>query len=165
MLLLEPVFPVLSLATCKPLHVHCSSVIPSAITAMLSPHRGIRYVPTMHPHPNTIAISDLDDQLLLRRTAPDDYVVEVAHTTKGRLPVGRIMRVMRASQRIAWSWSLVGPYAAEAKVTTIGEAADREEAKVALRAAYDTVLRWAAAERGGALVWHIGVDRADPSEV
>jgi hypothetical protein len=58
-----------------------------------------------------IPVDELADQLLARCTAVDDYDVSVEAGEHGRLMVGRIMLVARASGRTTWFWTVTGPAA------------------------------------------------------
>jgi hypothetical protein len=52
--------------------------------------------------PRPIPIDALTSQLLLRSQGDNDFGVHVEAGEHGRLAVGRIMQVSRASGRIAW---------------------------------------------------------------
>jgi hypothetical protein len=104
----------------------------------------------------TVAIDSLSDDLLARKTADDDYTISIDAGAHGRLTVGRIMRVARASGRVAFFWTITGPAAPEAGIGLVGEADNLEDAKAALRQAFDRVLHWAAMRKDGELAWHGG---------
>ncbi len=106
-----------------------------------------------------LSVAALSDQLLLRRTAPGDYAVLVEAGEHGRLTVGRIMRVNRASGRTAYFWTITGPAAPEAQVGLVGEEDDLDAAKAAFRRAFDSLLYWAALKKDGELPWHVGAER------
>jgi hypothetical protein len=105
-----------------------------------------------------IPIDSLSEQLLARRTGADDYSIHVEAGEHGRLPVGRIMRVARASGRTAFFWTVTGPAVPDAGIALAGEEADLDVAKVAFRQAFDRLLYWAAEHKSGLLPWH-GMDK------
>ena len=102
----------------------------------------------------TIPIDALAEQLLARRTGSDDYSISVEAGEHGRLPVGRIMLVARASGRTAWIWTITGPATPDAGIELAGEAEDLEAAKAALRGAFDRLLYWSSMAKDGELRWH-----------
>jgi hypothetical protein len=106
--------------------------------------------------PLPIAIDGLADQLLARRTGTDDYSISVQASGGRRLTVGRIMRVARASGRVPWFWSITGIAEPEASIEMAGEGDTLDEAKAAMRQAFDRLLYWAALARSGELRWHVG---------
>jgi hypothetical protein len=106
-----------------------------------------------------ISIDAISDHLLARKTAENDFTIIVEAGEHGRLTVGRIMLVARASGRAAWFWTITGPAAPGAGVGLAGEADDLDGAKSALRSAFDRLLHWASMARDGELGWHIGADR------
>ncbi len=71
--------------------------------------------------PRTIPIDTLVGQLLLKPQGSDDYGVFVEAGEHGRLTVGRIMRVRRASGRTAWFWTVTGPAEPEAGIGLAGK--------------------------------------------
>ena len=111
----------------------------------------------MPPHP--IKIDDFASQLLLRSQGDNDFGVHVEAGEHGRLTVGRIMRVSRASGRIAWLWTVTGPAEPDAGVGLVGEAEDLDTAKVEFSRAFDAVLYWCVSNRGGEIRWHVPVGR------
>jgi hypothetical protein len=111
----------------------------------------------MPPYP--IQIDAFASQLLLRSQGDNDFGVHVEAGEHGRLTVGRIMRVSRASGRIAWFWTVTGPAGPDAGVGFAGEAEDLDAAKVEFRRAFDSVLYWCASNRGGEIRWNVPVGR------
>ena len=109
--------------------------------------------------PRPIPIDALASQLLLRSQGDNDFGVHVEAGEHGRLAVGRIMRVSRASGRIAWFWTVTGPAEPDAGIGLVGEAEDLDTAKVELRKAFDAVLYWCASNRGGEIRWNVPVGR------
>ena len=107
----------------------------------------------------TVPIDALADQLLARKTAENDFSIIVEAGEHGRLTVGRIMLVARASGRVAWFWTITGPAEPDAGVALVGEAEDLDGAKAALRQAFDRLLHWASMARDGELGWHVGAER------
>jgi hypothetical protein len=103
----------------------------------------------------TIPIDAISDQLLARKTTENDYTIIVEAGEHGRLTVGRIMLVARASGRVAWFWTITGPAAPNSGVGLVGEAEDLDGAKAALRQAFDRLQYWAAMARHGELHWHL----------
>jgi hypothetical protein len=108
---------------------------------------------------HVISIDAISDQLLARKTAEGDYTIIVEAGEHGRLTVGRIMMVARASGRGAWFWTITGPAAPEAGVGLAGEADDLDGAKAALRAAFDRILKRASMVQNCELGWHVGAER------
>lgn len=102
----------------------------------------------------TVPIATIADQLLLRSIGEEDFNVMVEAGEHGRLAVGRIMRVARSSGRSPFLWTITGPAAPDSGVALDGEAESLDEAKAEFRAAFDRLLRWAAASRDGELRWH-----------
>ena len=107
--------------------------------------------------PRPIPIDALTSQLLLRSQGDNDFGVHVEAGEHGRLAVGRIMQVSRASGRIAWFWTVTGPAEPDAKVGLVGEAEDLDAARVEFRKAFDAVLYWCASNRGGKIRWNVPV--------
>lgn len=112
--------------------------------------------------PRHIPIDALADQLLLKNQGENDFGVHVEAGEHGRLVVGRIMRVSRASGRIAWFWTITGTAEPQAEVGLVGEAEDLEAAKAEFRKAFDALLYWCSSERGGVVRWHVPVERLEP---
>lgn len=86
--------------------------------------------------------------MTLRALAAADYAVEIDGMT-----AGRILRTERASRRIAWLWTITGPYCGHAGVATSGDVEDRALARTALRASFDGWLAWAV-KQPGPVAWH-----------
>jgi hypothetical protein len=106
-----------------------------------------------------IPVDAFDEQLILRKQGSDDYGVDVVAGEHRRLVAGRILRVARASGRVAFFWSITGAAVPSARLGTSGEADDLDAAKVAFRHAFDEMLYWASAKGGGTLPWHVGAER------
>ena len=106
-----------------------------------------------------VHIDALAEQLLLRRRGEDDYAVEVEAGEHGRLTVGRVMRVARATGRTCWFWTITGPAAPDAGYATAGEAEDLDAAKADFRRAFDRLLYWAGMVREGELPWNTPAQR------
>lgn len=127
------------------------------INALEPPDPGKYRLTEMPPH--SIQIDALASQLLLRSQGDNDFGVHVEADEHGRLAVGRIMRVSRASGRIAWFWTVTGPAEPDAGIGLVGEAEDLDTAKVEFRKAFDAVLYWCASNRGGKIRWNVPVGR------
>jgi hypothetical protein len=69
------------------------------------------------------------------------------------LRAGRILQQVHSDQRIIFVWSLTGPYRIAAGLTSAGEADTLEEAKAAVRKAFDAWLTWALA-KDMPMAWH-----------
>lgn len=110
----------------------------------------------------TITVADLAEELLARNTGADDYSIAIQAAGGRRLPVGRIMRVARASGRSAWFWTITGPAAPDAGIGLAGEASTLDDAKGDLRQAVDRLLYWASMARSGELRWHTDEERPTP---
>lgn len=83
----------------------------------------------------------------LKRIGDEDYEV-----LADGLATGRIMRRDLAGGRAVWFWTLTGPYIPQTLATTSGDAASLDEAKAAIKSAFDMWLRWAMGQ--GQVVWH-----------
>ena len=105
--------------------------------------------------PTQIAIADLAGQLLLRRIAEDDFVVEISCAGR-RLTAGRILLTGRGGSRPFWLVSVTGPHAGS--LPTSAEAASLDKAMAAFRTMFDAAVD-RSRQDGGALRWHIGADR------
>jgi hypothetical protein len=122
--------------------------------AVLEPPNPRKYLWTEMP-PYPIKIDALASQLLLRSQGDNDFGVLLEAGEHGRLTVGRIMRVSRASGRIAWFWTVTGPAEPDANVGLVGEAEDLDAAKVEIRKAFDSLLYWCNMRRDGEIRWHV----------
>ena len=89
----------------------------------------------------------LEQPLMLRKIGDDDYAVAVAG-----LALGRIMKSSRGHGRVMWFWTLTGPYVPLSMYPTSGDVASLDQAKTAIKAAFDLWLRWAKGQ--GEVVWH-----------
>jgi hypothetical protein len=88
------------------------------------------------------------EPMSLRGLADADYAVEIDGMTAGRL-----LRTGRAARRIAWLWTITGPYIGYAGVATSGDVEELVSAKTALRASFDGWLAWAM-RQPRAVAWH-----------
>lgn len=69
------------------------------------------------------------------------------------LRAGRIFQEIRAGHRHVYFWTLSSPYTVTAAITASGEQDTLEDAKSALRGAFDAWLKWAL-EREWSVVWY-----------
>ena len=90
----------------------------------------------------SIPVTALAGPLLNRRTAADDFTIEIDAGEHGHRSVGRIMVVIHAtgSDRGAWFWTITVPAAPEAGITLSGDIGSLEEARLAFRAAFDRLI-------------------------
>ena len=86
--------------------------------------------------------------MTLRALADADYAVEIDGLTAGRM-----LRTERAARRIAWLWTITGPYCGYASVATSGDVEDLQSARTALRSTFDGWLAWAMMQPGP-VAWH-----------
>ncbi len=89
----------------------------------------------------------LEQPLMLRKIGDDDYGVAVAG-----LALGRIVKRDISAGREIWTWTLTGPYIPQSLHPTYGDVDSLDEAKAAIKAAFDLWLRWAKGK--GEVVWH-----------
>ena len=80
----------------------------------------------------------LNRPLSLRVLAEGDYAVMIDGMT-----AGRILRTERAAGRLAWLWTVTGPYCGKAAVGTSGEAEYLAAARTSFRTSFDGWLAWA----------------------
>ncbi|WP_373504720.1 hypothetical protein [Aestuariivirga sp.] len=66
---------------------------------------------------------------------------------------GRILHQVRSGQRQIWFWTMTGPFVVSAGLESSGEVESLEEAKAAIRTAFDVWLKWALEEEKP-VVWH-----------
>ncbi len=103
-----------------------------------------------------LPVADLRKPLLLRRLHnphSEDHAVYIDAGAHGRLRAGRILANRRTGLAVVWTWTVTGLAAPEAPVNLYGDADTLEDAKVALRAAYEALLCWSATRNGGELRW------------
>ncbi len=86
--------------------------------------------------------------LTLRTVADADASVMI-----DGLRAGRIMEQVRAGQGRVFFWTLTAPYMNEVQAASSGEAESLEDAKAAIRKAFDAWLTWALSQEKPA-VWH-----------
>ncbi len=73
----------------------------------------------------------------------------------GGMRIGRVSHAVTGEGKSTWLWSLTGPSCNSMPVAlpTCGDAASLADAKLQLRHAFDTWLRWAL-EQEGPVQWH-----------
>lgn len=73
----------------------------------------------------------------------------------GGLRIGRVSHAVSGEGKTSWLWSLTGPSCSSMpqELTMCGESTTLADAKLQLRHAFDTWLRWAL-EQEGAVHWH-----------
>lgn len=86
-------------------------------------------------------------QLVLKPIGAADYSVRILDRRAGRIMLRQV-----AGNRVAWFWTVTGPYIPADMQPSHGEADTLREAKVAFRAKFDAWLTWAK-ELGHPVMW------------
>ena len=86
--------------------------------------------------------------VVLRSQLPGEAAVMI-----DGLKAGRILQQVRADMRLIYVWTLTGPYAIAAGLHSSGQARSLEEAKAAIRSAFDIWLNWALGQEKP-VVWY-----------
>jgi hypothetical protein len=86
--------------------------------------------------------------MALRSEAPGDASVMI-----DGLRAGRIMQQVRSGQRVIYFWTLTAPYTIAAGINAFGEEDTLDNARMAIRSAFDMWMIWALAQENP-VVWY-----------